>query len=157
MHLLRYIPTDNLGTQLGNITYIFVFVHTINNCAKPNVCNLVMNGNFEQFSTLPSDYGQLHNACGWFHFGSSEYYHRNGTQQAIRVPCNWAGNQNDFTGNAYAGGFIRANEPNGQTYSESIGTELSQPLAPNSRYLLTFDLSLSEKYSQIPVRFQAYF
>ncbi|MFN7332196.1 MAG: hypothetical protein ACK5SB_04310, partial [Flavobacterium sp.] len=61
LHILRYIPVN--GSKRGNITYVYVYViapFTPGQCsAVPNTCDLILNGNFEQFSNLPTATSQI--------------------------------------------------------------------------------------------------
>ena len=67
LHLLSYIPVN--GTIKGNITYFYIYVipaPTAGGCSPaPSACDLVMNGDFEQYSVLPSSIYQIEKACGW--------------------------------------------------------------------------------------------
>jgi len=157
LHLLRYVPFDNLTGQRGNITYIFVNV--LNNCVVNNPCSLVRNGDFESHIYAPNNSSQIYKACGWqnaSYLPSCDYFNSDYTSTfypgAYSIPCNSMGYQIDnVAGNhAYAGMFITSGG------SESIKTELISSLLPNTQYQLTFDVSLSESMSNKSFKFQAF-
>jgi len=155
LHLLRYVPTN--GTQRGNITYIYVYVEPDNNYGTPSACNLVINGDFEDF--LPSSgSSNIDKVCNWSsaNLSSPDYFNADYTNSGIKTPCNWAGYENDnITSNkGYAGMYVLFSPL--RDYSEVIKTQLSSPLLPNTNYQLTFDVSLAESYSNRSIKFQAY-
>jgi hypothetical protein len=171
LHLLRYVPYNSTGK--GNITYIYVYVNSTqpafpSSCLPtPSVFNLVMNGNFEQYSALPDGPSQLERACGWYSIyiaqPSNEYYNANAIITnplfSFSVPCNIIGYQtvNNGNGNSYAGlgqsqNYFNLNLP----YTEVICTKLQTPLAPNTTYQVSFDVSLAEGASAAAMKFQIY-
>lgn len=158
LHLLRYVPVN--GGLRGNITYVYVYVHPLNNCATPPTsCNLVRNGNFEQYSFLPADISQIAAACGWtkVNTASPDYFHVNAPSNLVKIPCNGYGHQavNVSGGQGYAGMIISRNITANSRFYEPIKTELVTPLSPNSTYLLSLDVSLAET-SNSAIKFQAY-
>jgi uncharacterized delta-60 repeat protein len=157
LHLLRYVPFDNLTGQRGNITYIFVNV--LNNCVVNNPCSLVRNGDFESHIYAPNNSSQIYKACGWqnaSYLPSCDYFNSDYTStfypEEYSIPCNSMGYQIDnVAGNhAYAGMFITSGG------SESIKTESISSLLPNTQYQLTFDVSLAEHQSNRSAKFQAF-
>ncbi len=153
VHLLRYVPYDNVTGARGNITYIFVNV--INHCVVNSVCNLVRNGAFEEHSSPPNNAGQIEKSCGWQNVGftsTADYFNSDSTTPSDNIPCNMMGYQDDqIAGNhSYIGMFVKT------SYSETIKTELQQPLLINTTYQLKFDVSLSESMSNSSIKFQAY-
>ncbi len=155
LHLLRYIPTN--GTQKGNITYIYVNVNPTTNpltCAPTyTVCNMVGNGNFEEnnlYLTQPT-FNETKRLCGWFGTTNSYspplYFLQNTVSQAMSVPCNTYGYQNDnISGNkAYSGVSVQV-FPNGfsRTNSGFLGTTLPTDLQPNTTYQLSFNVSVAD-------------
>ncbi|WP_310556626.1 T9SS type A sorting domain-containing protein [Flavobacterium sp.] len=160
LHLLRYVPINATGKK-GNITYIYVYVLDSGACTPvPKVCDLVMNGNFEQHNGFPTDGSQLNGiVCGWnaaHIYQSNEYFHsENDPSLQLDVPCNSNGYENDNqNGKAYVGMFNQ--EYNGNSFSETIRTKLKSPLLANTAYQLSFDVSLAEGYSLGAIKFQAY-
>jgi hypothetical protein len=104
--------------------------------------NLIPNGGFEKYKSLPDSYGEYQKAKGWSNVngntggpphGSPDYFHTSGS-----------------VGDVF--GTIAPNSGKGQmgfyTYHESLGdareyisTELAKPLIPGQRYQLTFYLT----------------
>jgi uncharacterized delta-60 repeat protein len=161
IHLLRYVPFDNITNQRGNITYIYVNV--LNNCAITDYCNLVRNGNFENHNYPPNYTSQIYKACGWQNASyrpSSDYFNSDATNTSLGIPSNFNGNQSDkIAGNhAYVGMYIAPNRLGllENNYSESIKTELLSPLLPNTQYQLTFDVSMADNYLTNAIKFQAF-
>jgi uncharacterized delta-60 repeat protein len=153
IHILRYIPYDNVTGLRGNITYIAVNV--LNNCAVTNPCELVKNGDFEQYNLTPNADPVIQNSCGWQNAdyrGTADYFNTDLNLPSYSVPCNFMGNQADrVAGNkAYVGGaFSTIN-------CENIKTQLTTALLPNTQYQLKFDVSLAESRSQKSIKFQAF-
>jgi hypothetical protein len=161
VHLLRYVPYDIITGQRGNITYIYVNV--FNNCTVDKQCSLVKNGDFENHNYLPTNGSQIYKACGWQNASymiSCDYFNSDATSSGIKVPSNLFGNQLDkINGNhAYAGMFISPYRFNvlENVYSESVKTELTNALQPNTQYQLTFDVSMAENYVTNAIKFQAF-
>lgn len=162
VHLLRYVPYDNVTGQRGNITYIYINV--LNNCVVTDYCNLVRNGDFEEHAYAPNFAGQIYKACGWQNASyrpTSDYYNSDATTLSnLGVPSNMCGNQLDkITGkHAYAGMFISPNRCDllDCVYSESLKTELLNSLLPNTQYQLTFDVSMADNFLTNSIKFQAF-
>ncbi len=147
--LLRYIPVSHSGKR-GNITYVFIYNQSAYNCTA-DACNMVPNGNFEQYTSLPNYYGQINTTCGWgdANSGTADYFHALATNTSAQVPCNFVGAENDnqINGHAYAGIGLY----------EVIYTKLTSPLAPNTSYQLTLDASLADAYSSHTYPLTVYF
>lgn len=166
LHTLRYIPIN--GTQRGNLTYVYVYITPPFNpgecAATPNSCNLVLNGNFEQFVNLPTADHQITRACGWTtplpslqhtpgYFNSNVISGTTSASYQIDIPCNYYGFQdsNNNIGNGYA------NIYSGKYYGkEHLLTKLQSALLPNTNYQLSFDVSLSEGRSNFASNLQVY-
>ncbi|MGQ0828762.1 MAG: T9SS type A sorting domain-containing protein [Bacteroidota bacterium] len=147
--ILKYIPRVNSTGARGNITYIFIVVESDFNC-NYSACNLVPNGNFEQYSAVPTQFSEIHFTCGWRSAqGTADYYHRLSTT-SMDVPNNIYGNENDNSGDAYAG-------VAGGSNSEAIYTKLPGPLLPNKNYRLTLDASVADNFAGNPYPLQVYF
>lgn len=168
LHILRYVPVN--GTQRGNVTYVYIYITSPPNpggcSATPNVCDLIMNGNFEQYSSLPTDIHQIIKACGWntpipstTDLYTASYFNSNviatSTPFSIRVdvPCNLYGKQdcNNNIGNGYSTIFTTRHGGKQHLY-----TVLKEQLQPNTNYQLSFDVSLSEGKSNFASSLQAY-
>lgn len=166
IHLLRYVPVN--GTQKGNITYVYVYIIPPPNsggCSPtPSACDLVMNGNFEQYSSLPDDRMQIVKACGWNYPSiylqhASDYFNSNvipGTTTTslwVDIPCNYYGYQDSKNneGNGYAN--IYTHPIYGK---KTLYTKLKSPLLANTNYQLSFDASLADRTSGFVTSLQAY-
>jgi uncharacterized delta-60 repeat protein len=163
LHLLRYIPV--FGMQRGNITYVYVYVTSppnLGGCiATPNSCDLVMNGNFEQYSNLPTNINQVIKSCGWdYPFTNTQYQpsYFNSLITAsgvfsVDIPCNVYGFQEckNSIGNGYAD--VYRSDHGGR---KILLTKLKTPLQPNTNYQLSFDVSLQDTKSNFASNLQAY-
>ncbi|EJL72130.1 T9SS type A sorting domain-containing protein [Chryseobacterium populi] len=161
VHLLRYVPFDISTGQRGNITYIYVNV--FNNCTSVAQPNLVRNGDFEEHNYAPSYTSQMYKSCGWqctSYFPSPDYFNSDSTYPHVSIPSNIFGTQADkINGNhAYAGMFISPNRPAllQNVYSESLKTELTSSLQPNTKYQLSFDVSMADNHLSNGIKFQIF-
>lgn len=161
LHILRYIPVN--GAQRGNITYVYVYIISPPNtggCSvAPSACDLVMNGNFEQYLSLPTNIHEVVRACGWdWPFSNQQYepsyYNLNSSSGSyVDIPCNVFGFQDskDNIGNGYAD--IFRTEHGGRRV---LLTKLKTPLQANTNYQLSFDVSLQDTKSNFASNVQAY-
>ena len=164
LHVLRYVPIN--GTKRGNITYIYVYIRvpaSAGGCSPtPSACNLVMNGDFEEFSTQITG-TNIRKACGWDSVyqlqnssANANYYSAiaNPNLPSWGIPCNWLGAQfsNNNIGNGYAGIYIST----GFGGKQHIYTTLSTPLLANTNYQLSFDVSLTDGFSFWASNLQAF-
>ena len=172
IHLLRYVPFDSVTGDRGNITYVYVLVSVVlnnstNYCGIPSSCNLIVNGDYEQFEQFPNDLSQITRACNWRNGndsptgpGSADYFTSNSptSYPSVNVPNNFftIRNSNNNIGNAYAGIYTIEDHFQGISYNEILNTKLLENLLPNSNYQLRFDVSVAgEIYSLNQMRFQA--
>jgi hypothetical protein len=141
--LLRYVPTNTLTGQRGNITYIYVRVNSDNCYADP--CNMIFNGEFEgAFPTCEFDISGNVLNCWQSYSSNPELFSRFCSAATWTVPSTksipsaetWnlgANNNNHFVGlYAYCG------TNSGLIDSESMQTKLSTPLIPGNSYTLRF-------------------
>ena len=170
LHLLSYVPYDNLSGKRGNITYIYVYLKAFCGNIQPNPCNFITNGDFEQnlgTPTLMSQFGQL--VCNWFDIGGA------GTPDYLSGPstiCGIPNNQGSYSPNptnlltpgsglAYAAIAINridygSGEPVGFG-NEVILTKLNTVLASNTPYTLSFQvLKTATASSNFYAEIQAY-
>jgi hypothetical protein len=166
LHLLRYIPTKVIGTTTirGNITYVYVYVRppaNINACTPtPLACDLVMNGNFEQFSNLTAS-PIINKACGWGSVfplaGSATPTYCNSIANPTffpwGVPCNTYGFQN--CNNGLGNGYANSHNSTKIGGKQHLYTSLKTPLLPNTNYQLSFDISLADGESSWASKIQA--
>ncbi len=158
LHVLRYVPVN--GTKRGNITYLYIYIRipvSTGGCSPtPSACNLVSNGNFEQFSNSAAA-PIIKKACGWDAVGSSgisSYGNSLTNVNSIGVPCNWVGNQscNNNIGNGYVSIFVST----GVYGKQHLYTTLNTPLQANTNYQLSFDVSLADGFSHWASNLQAF-
>jgi len=167
LHLLRYVPT--YGAQKGNITYIYVYVipnypEELSTCVPlPNPCDLILNGDFEQNSSVPNNWSNLNLACGWWEDGifGPDYFHIDSPIQtgSPSIPCSGAGNQNitNLNSKGHTGFFALKNINSSElNVYETITSKLSNSLEPNTAYQLSFNISLAEMTSANPIKVQAF-
>ena len=164
LHLLRYVPINPIG-QRGNITYVYVYIIAAPNtggCSPtPSTCDLIMNGGFEQFSSLMTS--MIQNVCGW-----NSVYSNNSTPSSANtptyqnvsspfyfgVPCN--GFRSESSNNNIGDGYAHITHSTGAGSKQNLYTTLKTPLLPNTNYQLSFDVSLSESFSHFASNLQAY-
>ena len=125
----------------------FTFSFSLFTCLHVHAQNLVPNPSFEQYDSCPDNTDcNLSDAIGWNCHGScvvyfnscapNNYYNYNG------VPYNAAGFQYPASGNAYiAEYFYRPNSGYDRGYAEA---KLISPLVINTKYYVTFKISLSD-------------
>jgi hypothetical protein len=151
LHLIRYVPVSVAGGLKGNITYIYVYVLSIN--CIPSACNLINNGGFE----INSDCGQVSGTnnnplgtnlieCWYSQMGTPDLYKRQCIQYpfcelpsaslvcyGISVGETW---DNSILNSSYIGLAANYLGPN-MIAGESIQTNLNSPILPNVNYLLS--------------------
>lgn len=161
LHLLRYVPFDIVTGKRGNITYIYLNV--FNDCATIGPNQLVKNGSFEEHEYAPTYSSQIYKACGWHnasYLSTADYFNSDATNVSLSTPANQFGNQADnIAGNhGYAGMFANPYVPNSTQSSsgESIKTELTMALQPNTDYKLSFDVSIADNFMDNAMKFQAF-
>jgi len=135
-----------------------------NNCGTPTPNDFVINGGFEQVSSIPNSLGQLTRACNWLdnaNIATPDFFHRNSQEVDVSLPQNTRGPQTVnpiHGGDAYAGFAVqpRVFNNNPVVYTEIIGTQLTSSLQPGTQYDLSFDISRAENMGANPIRVQAY-
>jgi gliding motility-associated-like protein len=129
---------------------LFVFIIFFANGNSQIINNLIQNYSAENFSSCPNNNGQLDKALYYFkpNYTSSDYFNSCAPPTStlafanVGVPNNFGGTQNPKTGQAYMGVFIYT--PVVSNYREYIATQLSNKLNKNSKYCVTFYVSLAE-------------
>ncbi len=101
--------------------------------------NLVPNSSFENYTTCPTNYGQISFATAWVSsLNSSEYYNTCSTYSNVAIPINLYGCNYQYpnTGNAYAGfQSLVLSSPNTRS---NISVQLSSTLILDNYYLVKF-------------------
>jgi len=131
--------------------------------------NLVANGDFEQYSVLPTDGGQVNNCLHWndlnlvpgvffpvWPFGSPDYFHTDADiNSGVSFPTNDFAYVNPYSGDA-AIGFLNFQTTQGNpifppnafffadNYRESISSKLNTNLDIGETYVLSFYLTNGE-------------
>lgn len=112
---------------------------------------LVINGDFEQFTQCPDYVSQIDRATGWSRptAGTSDYFNAClGTPFSMSVPGNQFGDQPARSGNGYAGfyafhAFTEAEVP-GDLDREYVSRALAAPLVIGKTYSIEFHISLAD-------------
>ena len=112
------------------------------------ISNLINNYSAEQFTTCPTNGGQVYKSNYWYQptfGGSSDYFNICATFSYVTIPSNVFGIQTPRTGNAYLG-FLTYGGINffGNQFKEYLGNGLKQTLKPTKVYCITYYLSLSD-------------
>ena len=103
--------------------------------------NLVPNYSFENYSNCPTNMTEINYSNNWFQplpQSTSDYFNSCDVTNNLSVPINVFGYQKARTGNAYAG-ILLYNQNN---WKEYIETKLISPLNKNSKYCVSFYVSL---------------
>jgi Secretion system C-terminal sorting domain len=103
--------------------------------------NLIINGGFENYTQLPSTYGQYYLCNGWSNCGgggSPDFFHINGTGQA-KLPNPFPSTINPHSGNAVMGLSLYA--ASATNFREYLSTTLSSALVVGQNYQLSFYFS----------------
>jgi len=126
-----------LKTCILIITIAFTF-------GKINGQNLVPNGSFETYSSLPNSLSDWSFCTGWnnvnmsmstWPYATPDFYHTSGTGDAQLPNCKY-GTVNPHTGNAIMGLYSRhSSQTNARDY---IATQLSAPLVVGTTYNISF-------------------
>lgn len=121
------------------LSFIFIFF----TCKGQN---LLQNGNFEDYSSCPSIFGQLNFASPWYNptTNSPDYFNECSTGSWVDVPQNFWGNQLARSGSGYVGVAAYYFSANGREY---ISQQLLSPLVSGVNYYLEFYVSLSDTSS----------
>lgn len=112
--------------------------------ATSNAQNLVPNGDFEYFYSIPNDVGQWDKCKDWFSvhnkrgllwpYATPDYYHELATK-GVRPPSTSFGDVSPYSGEAHMG-FVAKN-PSGN-FREYLSTKMLKPLTPGKEYIVTF-------------------
>jgi hypothetical protein len=107
--------------------------------------NLVPNGDFEQFTTCPTNLSQFSAAASWFNptLASPDYFNVCATNINCDVPNNFIGYQVPHSGFGYGGIYTWYGIIGYQNYREYMEIELTQELTENTCYHLEFYMSLA--------------
>jgi hypothetical protein len=114
-------------------------------CLHGRSQNLVPNGNFEQFTTCPTNLSQLSAAAPWFSptLASPDYFNACATTINCDVPNNFIGYQMARSGLGYGGIYVWYGVIGYQNYREYMEIELPEGLIETNCYHLEFYMSLA--------------
>lgn len=123
--------------------------------------NLVPNPSFEEHDACPTSAAQLSKANPWIspNHKTPDLFHRCvgiacDDEPFVCVPDNFGGHQEPRTGDGYAGFYAGVGLEHGREY---VTVRLLSPLIPNEAYVLTYYLSLGDRYSRTLNRIGAHF
>lgn len=105
--------------------------------------NLVPNPSFEQYDTCPDFLSQIHRATNWYGaLPTPDYFNSCAPTSfpSVSVPSNYFGNHLAASGNAYAGIIVKLS---GDTTTEILGTQLTNPLQVGVKYFVSFRVVLA--------------
>ena len=114
--------------------------------------NLVRNGDFEEYYSLPTTISQMHNVKFWNYKigrGTPDYFHSKAKGNPIKnkitagAPGNWLGFQKPHSGNAYVG-LITSIAKDERFTSEFIQTGLKCKLEKGKEYYIEFCVSIAD-------------
>jgi hypothetical protein len=119
-------------------TSILIFTATKVQCQ-----NLVPNPSFENYSTCPDEFNGISQAIGWSAFRlNAEYFNACVESGFTDVPnSNWAGYQNAFHGDGYAGIIGAKFDGDFDQERDFIGAQLTQPLEVGTNYFISFRIN----------------
>ena len=124
---------------MKKILVILLFI----NCKSLIAQNLIPNGGFEEFDSLPNWFGQFNRCIGWDDCGGTgkpDYFHVNGKRPEIKLPNTAYRYVNPHGGNAIMGLCLWAGRQ-GIDYREYITRSLKTPLSVGNSYKLSFFFS----------------
>lgn len=104
--------------------------------------NIVPNGDFEYYTSCPSNISQTTNCTGWNKFtnGTTDYFNSCATNNNCDVPSNFRGYQPAASGNAYMGGYSNISGTN--PYKEYV-TRAITPMVVGATYEVSLSVNLS--------------
>jgi hypothetical protein len=111
-------------------------------CNAKSQINIVPNGNFENYTTCPSN-SSITNCNGWLNFGFSPDYYNGCAPVGINVPHAQMGYQYAHSGIGMAGLAGWYNPMTSPNSHEFIGTQLSSPLVIGQKYFMSFFINSS--------------
>jgi len=124
---------------------LFCLIGIIITCGVCTGQSLVPNGDFEQYSSCPTNHSQLNVAVPWINPAASspDYYNQCSPFDTISVPINWDGNNYlpAHSGVGYAGIYLYFYTYNAR---ENIEVPLTSPLIANTCYHFEMYISLAD-------------
>jgi OOP family OmpA-OmpF porin len=135
--------------MVANMRFVRLLLVCICGTAPTLHANLVINGDFESYSTCPASFGNLADATGWSlptSSGSTDYFNSCSGSGFFGTPANAWGTQVPASGNGYAAARVAGIVPPNTTfnYREYLQGTLVAPLTAGETYHLSFLVSLAE-------------
>ncbi|MFZ4797411.1 MAG: gliding motility-associated C-terminal domain-containing protein [Bacteroidia bacterium] len=129
---------------------LFLLCLVNNNSAQ----NLVTNGDFENYTSCPTNYAQVTRATGWLQPtpGTPDYFHT--CSVSLNPYNNLAGGEQPYSGNGFAG-IVLSNGTG--AYREYIETQLTKTLIANRIYYFEMFVSLGDSCNYASNKFGIYF
>ena len=124
--------------------YIYLYSLSFLFSIESEAQNIIVNGNFEQYSTCPTNTGQFSTCSSWRAYtgASTDYYNLcAGSSSNVSVPANFLGTQNAAGGVGYAG-IITYEYSSGIDYKEYAASSFSA-LQTGVTYEFSMSISLS--------------
>ncbi len=104
--------------------------------------NLIPNGDFEEYTSLPTQWSEIELATGWIRTsGSPDYNHESGFNIGHRLQ--------PYSGLGQAGFFTYYKASNTNNKREYLGIQLIEPLAKGEKYRLQFYITNGKKLNSL--------
>jgi hypothetical protein len=134
---------------------IFLLICFLNIYFFSSAQNLVNNPGFEDTISCPNGFGFVDKATYWISYNANPDYFNTCSPSCYNstcfgIPQNMYGSQAAHSGNAYVGLGTYAEFPF-QNYREIIGSQLTQPLIPGTKYFVSCFVSRAGGYSFSPL------
>ncbi len=148
-HELSWNSKSNKFLAMNHFLFFFLFVFFFNTIGiSQNICT---NGDFEDYTALPSTFAEICKASGWENpagycflvigSGSPDYYHTSGSGGANPPSTFWADVMPN-SGDAMMG-FVTWYDGN---FREYLGRQLSEPMVVGTEYEISFWLTNGESW-----------
>lgn len=125
--------------------------------ARSDAQNLVLNGDFEIYSSCPVALSMIDSATFWSNAtnnGTPDYFHYCGNPLFAGVPQNAIGYQSPYTGEGYAGLYLWQG---GNNYREFMIGQLSSSLVTGTCYHFEMFISLANRVKHTASNIAVYF
>ena len=115
-------------------------------CSVSAQQNLIPNGGFENYNTIPNSFANWDNCNVWDNAngaGTPDYFHILGSNES-QLPDSWAAHLWPHSGDAIMGFLTWSASSNGANYREYLSIELTDPLVIGVPYTLSFWITNGE-------------
>lgn len=115
---------------------------------------LINNGGFELFDSIPNNVNQLEYSTYWINpINTADYFNSLSTDYSVGVPYNYGGYKEPYRGKSYAA--ISTFDVS-YGYQEYIQTRLKEKMQKDTTYEIAFSISLAEKSYYNPLNIISY-